>query len=91
MIAALYLTPAAAQKHQESKNMNLVGWNDLQNRSAYQPVIHKQGNRWIAYVGHHAGSAMNPLTGKMENNGTSLVDVTDPKHPVYLAHSPGGE
>ena len=91
MIAALYLTPAAAQKQPESKNMNLVGWNDLQNRSAYQPVIHKQGNRWIAYVGHHAGTAMNPLTGKVENNGTSIVDVTDPRNPKYLAHIPGGE
>jgi hypothetical protein len=90
MIAALHLTPAAAQKQAESKNMNLVGWNDLQNRSAYQPTIHKQGNRWIAYIGHHGGSALNPLTGKVEDNGTSIVDVTDPKQPRYLAHIPGG-
>lgn len=91
IFAGLSSIPAAAQKQPESKNMNLVGWNDLQNRSAYQPTIHKQGNRWIAYIGHHAGSAMNPLTGKVENNGTSIVDVTDPKHPVYLAHIPGGD
>src|SRR6516162_8117185 len=32
---------------------------------------------------------MNPLTGKQENNGTSIVDVTDPKQPKYLAHIPG--
>ena len=31
----------------------------------------------------------NPLTGKPENNGTSIVDVTDPKRPHYLAHIPG--
>ena len=72
-----------------SSNMDLVGYNDLQNRSAYQPVIQKQGARWIAYIGHHGGEALNPLTGKMEPNGTSLVDVTDPKKPVYLAHIPG--
>ena len=81
--------PAAAQSQPESKNMELVGYSDLQGRSAYQPSIHKQGNRWIAYIGHHGGSAMNSLTGKMEDNGTSIVDVTDPKTPKYLAHIPG--
>jgi len=84
-----FALPAAAQKQPESKNMNLVGYSDLQGRGAYQPSIHKQGNRWIAYIGHHGGSAMNPLTGKTEDNGTSIVDVTDPKQPKYLAHIPG--
>jgi hypothetical protein len=37
----------------ESSNMRLVGYSDLQARTAYQPVIKQQGNRWIAYVGHH--------------------------------------
>ncbi len=72
-----------------SSNMDLVGYSDLQNRSAYQPIVQKQGNRWIAYIGHHGGEAMNPQTGKTEPNGTSLVDVTDPKRPVYLVHIPG--
>jgi hypothetical protein len=69
--------------------MALVGYNDLQARSAYQPTIHRQGNRWIAYVGHHGGMQRNPLTGIDERNGTSVVDVTDPKRPRYLAHIPG--
>ena len=73
----------------DSSNMQLVGHNDLQGRSAYQPEIKKQGNRWIAYVGHHGGSAINPITGKEESHGTSIVDVTDPKNPKYLAHIPG--
>jgi hypothetical protein len=73
----------------EAKDMALVGYDDLQNRSAYQPVIHHQGNRFIAYVGHHGGTALNPLTGKEEPNGTSVVDVTDPRSPKYLAHIPG--
>ena len=34
--------------------------------------------------------SLNPLTGKNEPNGTSIVDVTDPAHPVYLAHIPVG-
>jgi hypothetical protein len=78
-----------AQTKPESKNMELVGYSDLQGRSSYQPTIHHQGNRWIAYIGHHGGSAMNSLTGQMEDNGTSIVDVTDPKTPKYLAHIPG--
>ena len=78
----------------EALNMRLVGSNDLQARSAYQPTIHHQGDRWIAYIGHHGGTdavpdPVNPLTGKAEPNGTSIVDVTDPAHPKYLHHIPG--
>ena len=81
--------PTAVQKTARSSNMDLVGYNDLQARSSYQPTVHKQGERWIAYIGHHGGTQLNPLTGKPEDNGTSLVDVTDPKQPKYLAHIPG--
>ena len=78
----------------EASNMRLVGCNDLQARSAYQPTIHHQGDRWIAYIGHHGGTdaipdPVNPLTGKAEPNGTSIVDVTDPANPKYLHHIPG--
>jgi hypothetical protein len=78
----------------EASNMRLVGYSDLQARSAYQPTIHHQGGRWIAYIGHHGGTddiptPVNPLTGKAEPNGTSIVDVTDPAHPKYLRHIPG--
>jgi hypothetical protein len=78
----------------EAKDMRLVGMNDLQARSAYQPTIHKQGDRYIAYIGHHGGTPdvpkpLNPLTGQNEFNGTSIVDVTDPAHPRYLFHIPG--
>src|SRR5215218_5513943 len=79
----------AAQQRADAHNMQLVGFDDLQARSAYQPVIHQQGNRWIAYVGHHGGSQPNPLTGRTESNGTSILDVTDPKRPKYLVHLPG--
>jgi len=81
--------PAAVQKTARSSNMDLVGYNDLQARSAYQPTIQKQDGRWIAYIGHHGGEQMNPLTGMNEPNGTSVVDVTDPKNPRYLFHIPG--
>lgn len=73
----------------EKKNIRWIGHNDLQARSAYQPTIHKQGNRYIAYVGHHTGLVLNPINGVTEFSGTSIVDVTDPKRPQYLAHIPG--
>ena len=54
-------TSAYAQKQTigappEASNMKLIGSNDLQARSAYQPTIHHQGDRWIAYIGHHGGT-----------------------------------
>jgi hypothetical protein len=91
LAAALLLLsvgPAVAQPA-EQRNMSLVGEDDLQARSAYQPVIQRQGARWIAYVGHHGGRRLNQLTGQMELNGTSIVDVTDPRRPRYLHHIPG--
>src|SRR6266849_862787 len=80
---------AKAQTKIESRNMELVGYHDLQGRSAYQPLVHRQGARWIAYIGHHGGRSRNPLSGAEEPNGTSILDVTDPKSPRYLAHVPG--
>ncbi len=97
-LAVLLALPAAAQprpgEQPEAADMRLVGYNDLQARSAYQPTIHHQGDRWIAYIGHHGGTdavptPVNPMTGQAEPNGTSIVDVTDPAHPAYLKHIPG--
>ena len=88
--AVPYPTPHTGDA-QSQWNMELAGWNDLQGRSAYQPIIISQDKRFIAYVGHHATahSPMNPLTGKAEPSGTSIVDVTDVTRTRYLAHIPG--
>ncbi len=86
---ATAVAPAIAQTRAESSNMALVGHSDLQGRTAYHPVIKQQGKRWLAYVGHHGDQKLNPLTNQVENNGTSIVDVTDPKNPQYLSHIPG--
>ena len=97
VLGPIVTTSAAEQKigaPPEAMNMRLVGYNDLQGRSAYQPTVQHQGNRYIAYIGHHGGTPevpkpLNPLTGQQEFSGTSIVDVTDPAHPQYLAHIPG--
>jgi len=87
LIVCALAVPAAAEN---ARNMALVGAHDLQGRGAYQPLIHAQGARWIAYVGHHGGAARNALNGRSEPNGTSILDVTDPRAPRLLAHIPGG-
>src|SRR5215472_1612678 len=85
--------------NEQHNGMKLVGTNDLQARSTYQPTLHKySGNRYILFTGHHTlgtnpvtGAPLpsfNPITGKNEENGTSIVDVTDPNNPVYLVHIP---
>ena len=80
--------PAAAQTKPEGKNMDLVGYNDLQGRSAYQPTIEKQGDRYIAYIGHHGGASMNPLTGKMEDQRNFYRGCHRPAKPkISGAHS----
>ena len=44
MLAALACAPAHAQHGASASNMALVGQHDLQGRSAYQPVVHAQGD-----------------------------------------------
>jgi hypothetical protein len=87
--AAVLLFAASAGAQVEKSNMELVAADALQARSAYQPLVHKQGERWILYVGHHGGRSMNPLSGAVEDNGTSILDVTDPRNPKPLFHIPG--
>jgi hypothetical protein len=73
-------------------NTQWLGHNDLQGRTTYQTTVHTQWDpvaqsyRVIAYAGHFAGKMLNPMTGNIEENGTSIVDVTDPRHPKYLKH-----
>ena len=91
LVLSVFSGQAIAQGVESAKNMKLEGYSDLQGRTAYQPTIQKQGNRWIAYIGHHGDNKINPLNGKMEDNGTSIIDVTDVKKPKYLYHIPGEE
>jgi hypothetical protein len=82
--------PAPKGWDQESIwNMKVVGYTDNQGRaSSDDGWIENQGGRYIAYVADSPGKELNPLTGKVENNGTSLIDVTDVAHPKLISHIP---
>src|SRR3954462_8792292 len=74
----------------EQRNMRRVGHVDLQGRASYQPnVITYPDGRTIAFAGTHNGTAANPLNGNaVENNGTMIIDATDPSRPVEKFHIP---
>ena len=71
----------------EGSNVRLIGHSDLQGRDALQIVL--KGN--YAYVGHHRGREMNPLTWVPEWNGTTILDINDPGKPRIIKHLPGYE
>src|SRR5437867_11817603 len=73
----------------ESRDMELVGFDDRQGRSAYQPLVHRRGDRWIAPIGHHGRHARKPLSGAEEPDGTALPAVPDPTSAPYPPHDPG--
>jgi hypothetical protein len=82
--------PSPNPPNQESIwNMKVEGFNDNQARPIYQPLVVNQDGREIMYNGNLAGTALNPLTHVSESNGTSIIDVTNVKHPVFLFHIPG--
>jgi len=95
----VFADPLDKFNKEQRHDMKGVATDDLQARSAYQPTLHKYGpSRYVLFVGHHAlGTnpvtnqplpSFNPLTGKNEPNGVSIVDVSDPQHPKYLFHIP---
>jgi hypothetical protein len=81
--------PPNAWDQESAWNMKVEGFNDNQGRPIYQPLIVNQDGREILYLGNLTGSLLNPLTGKVESNGTSIIDVTDVHHPRFLFHIPG--
>jgi hypothetical protein len=81
---------ADATQSGEQKNMRRVGHSDIQGRPAYQPnaILYPNG-RTYAFIGTHTGSRPNPLKGNVvEQNGTMIVDVTNPAAPVDKFHIP---
>jgi len=77
-----------------AENVRLVGYNDLQGRTALVTTTKSDpaNGNWV-YIGHHDSfrdgkPLLNPITGKMEFNGTSILDITDPANPKYVWHIP---
>ena len=66
----------------EGVNVRLIGRSDLQGRESLQVTL--RGN--YAYVGHHKGDEFNPLTERIEPNGTTILNVSDPFRPKEVGH-----
>jgi len=86
--------PAADPMSDGASNVRLVGYSDLQGREALVVTTKSDpaNGSWV-YVGHHESyydnkPKMNPITGKMEWNGTSILDIADPARPKYVWHIP---
>jgi hypothetical protein len=85
----LPVPPPGPWDRQSIWNMQVLGFQDNQGRpSSDDGWIENENGRYILYMTNSPGRGFNPLTGRVENNGTSLIDVTDPAHPVYLHHIP---
>ncbi len=90
-------TTAAAPadpRAEAAQNVRLVGYNDLQGRTALVVTTKSDAanGSWV-YVGHHESyhdgkPLLNPITGKMEWNGTSILDIADPANPKLVWHIP---
>ena len=87
--AVSLLNDGTGRVAQSAWNTELVGYDTLDGRSTYQPLVVHQGTRYIAYMAHHATVGINRLNGQVEPSGTSILDVTNPEHPKYLFHIPG--
>jgi len=81
----------------EARNVRLVGYHDLQGReSLVVTTLSDEANGSWAYVGHHESywdgrPKPNPITGKEEWNGTSILNVDDPASPKLVWHIPNEE
>jgi hypothetical protein len=84
-------TPAVAD---ESDNVALIGYHHMQGRQALQVTTKSdsENGNWV-YVGHVPNTrtrdaTLNPITGRNEWNGTSIVEITDPANPQLVWHIP---
>ena len=85
---------AGSSEHDGAENIRRVGYNDLQGREALEvfTLADAANGRW-AYVGQipnpmGESKIMNPITGKEEWNGTSILNVEDPANPKVVWHIP---
>ena len=77
-----------------AKNVRLVGYHDLQGRTALVVTTKSDAanGNWV-YVGHDESfrdgkPLLNSITGKMEFSGTSILEISDPAAPRLVWHIP---
>jgi hypothetical protein len=93
-LGMLFCGCAAAVLADDSHNVDFIGYHPLQGRQALQITTKSDtANGSWAYIGHvpntRTGDAtLNPITGRQEWNGTSIVDITDPTEPILVWHIP---
>lgn len=88
IVATAYAAPGMPSSG-EKQHMKLVGYNDVQGRETLQVVT----NGDFTFIGHHnrpdtATIHYNPLTDEFEENGTTILDTSDPRHPTVVVHIP---
>lgn len=88
--------PAANALADESHNVRLVGYHDMQGRQALQVTTKSDAanGNWV-YVGHVPNTrtrdaTLNPITGENEWNGTSILEISDLANPELVWHIPNG-
>ena len=88
--------PAANALADESHNVRLVGYHDMQSRQALQVTTKSDAanGNWV-YVGHVPNTrtrdaTLNPITGENEWNGTSILEISDLANPELVWHIPNG-
>lgn len=80
-------------KCEKSKNMKIIGYNDVQARETLQVSVKRVGSKKFAFIGHHNRGSWQPLhfndlAGEYEENGTSILDISHPTHPTVVVHIP---
>ena len=88
---------AAPRCADQSDGAQNVGWSATTicraaRRSSTTTKSDAANGNWV-YVGHHDSfrddkPLLNPITGKMEFNGTSILDISDPAKPKLVWHIP---
>jgi hypothetical protein len=62
-----------------AKNVEILGYHDLNGRPAFKLAMQEVNGRWYLYVAH------------LWHRGWSILDVTDPAAPQFAAFVPGPE
>ncbi|NNC66241.1 MAG: hypothetical protein HKN84_15770 [Gammaproteobacteria bacterium] len=90
----LLLAVCATATADEAHNVALIGYHHMQGRQALQVTTKSDSvnGNWV-YVGHVPNTrtrdaTLNPITGRNEWNGTSIIEISDPSNPQLIWHIP---